>query len=158
METQSYEPGAEARTGDFDSDAQRGTLAESLAQPIEVLRLGWIALRWLRRSGIETVGQLVIVHPNGMKKRAGRRFLVLRQAVEQCIGDDWALARATVLGLRPSEARVPLAVQWTHLRAAVSEACHARQLQDMPALPTRMRHYAARERIETVGELLAVPY
>lgn len=159
METQSYVAAHREHSDGFEHHARGGAFVDLVDQPVEVLQLRDIAIRWLRRIGIKTVRELVVTKPNEIGRRcSGARLTALRRAVERCVGCEWSVARTKTLALKPAEPPVPTSALWERLGGLINDADKARSLEDVPGLTARIIHHAERSRIETVGALVAVPY
>lgn len=151
---------------DLDGAVQRRSFREAIELPVAELRIRDVAARWLQRRGVHTVRDLVTLAPTDMRRRMdSARYSTTRRAVSELLGCEWEVARARVLAppskAAPKKPRIPvvqLRLQWEVLRATVDDAARALALGVVPGLPTRMIHYVAREKIGTVGALLALPY
>jgi sigma-70-like protein len=131
------------------------------------------ALNWAERRGLKTLGDLLAWHPDAFAEEPniGRHTVSeTRLAVEAAIGREWEevwgdLAQPKVPAPGTSETEsdatvgpLPSSAQsrWNLRRSELGENQRALPLTRL-ALPSRIQGYCDQHRLQTVGELLAIP-
>lgn len=163
-----------------DGHSHQRTFRESLALPVEELRIRDIAAQWLRRRGICTVRELVAVRPADIRRHvSSTRHGAIRRAITLLLGCEWEVARQRMLALPKPDPTPPQTVaspkqtpksklsgeplqtpqeRWETLRYSLTDEGNAQPLRAVPGLKARMIHYGQRAQIDTVGALFAVPF
>jgi Sigma-70, region 4/Bacterial RNA polymerase, alpha chain C terminal domain len=131
--------------------------ASDLNNPVGLLRLPTRMANWAARNGIATIGQLVALRPERLLHEPNLGKLTVEQTarlIETRLGRPWESFASEE---PPPDPRAPDApVGWDDLREFVPLEALSTPL-DRLMLPARVRSFAARRSIATIGELIAIP-
>ena len=108
--------------------------------------------RYAEREGFETLGELARLDPRKLlgERNIGRRTIAqVRGLIEERLNASWDDLAAAARG--PSR---PSITRWDELRAVIPRGLRETPLDEL-RLPRRVRSYAARAKLRTVGDLAA---
>lgn len=109
---------------------------------------------WIERKGVLTVRELAAVPPREMliSRNLGRRSVAAARAlIESTLGARWeALVGSEGPGDVDASPSPP--TRWDQIRVTLDDELRAAQIDEM-GLPTRVRNYARRNGLKTLGEL-----
>jgi superfamily I DNA/RNA helicase len=132
------------------------SLAAVLATQLSSIDLPTRMQNFVELVGIETLGELVRRSPQDLmqERNLGRKTIKdTRALVERLTGSSWErLAAAPQVDASAAAAATADLTTWDGLRVSLTDAQRATKLERM-ALPARLRNYASREGLVTLGEL-----
>ena len=140
-------------------------LAELLATPLVRLAFPARMEGFIQRRGLVIVRDLVAISPSSLllEPNLGRKSVAdAGRLLREHLGISWDAARA---GEVPQEARSSypapqetVAEEWAALAVRLDAQTLAADVHGLLDFPTRIQTFAAREKIASVAELVAVPY
>ncbi len=133
----------------FEQEAPE--LAPILAMTLRELELPQAVLDWANSVQVNTLRDLASRHPLELLNDAAldrKSVALVRTVLEARLGRRWEEAQRQL-----SVGALDGSLRWDDLKHALPEVILAHSLGEV-ALPTRMRTYAAREGLNTVGELV----
>lgn len=157
----------EVAAGRPAAEPRETAAATPLAIPLESLSLPTRLFTWAERSGVTTLGELAARSPQSLlaEKNLGRTTIAqARNLIESLLGRSWEeLAAEGAPASPPLEtaptgpeamgaAAAPVLGPWDRLRAALTEEQRVVPLE-LIELPARVRSYAQRESLVTLGDL-----
>ncbi|MEZ4444949.1 MAG: AAA family ATPase [Polyangiaceae bacterium] len=140
-----------------ESEAETPPADDPLDTPLERLDLPTRLANWTERNNIKTVRELAAIAPQDLlaARNLGRKSVTaarqLIEAVAQCAWEDVAAA-ARPGAAPPSLEAAARANDWDAARIALSDEQRATPLDEIE-LPARVRGYATREELVTLGDL-----
>lgn len=134
-------------------------LGDPLDTPLADLDLPTRMRTVVERLGLRTVADLVAIDPGALQREPnlGRTSIAQTRALlEAHLGTSWNDAHARVADAPPTSPSSRTPRTWDDLAATLTPAQRALPLDAVTALPGRMRSFAARENLVTVGALVDV--
>lgn len=119
--------------------------------PIASVQLPTRMLNWANRNGITTLEEIAQRAPHDLlaERNLGRRSIrETRVVIEKFLQQPWETLAGSAAPCRPAAPKNP----WDELRVALPDALRSIQLGEF-RVPARMRSYAAREQLQTLGDL-----